>query len=402
MIMGAVFAWEDLNKADEVIRNVGLALAALVGLPFLVWRSIVAQQQVRVAEQGQITDRINKAVEGLGAVRVKKSHRSFEKKKHENKPQRPANEIVSYPTLGSGFSPAKGFGSSEDLGYLETSSEERTEPNIEVRLGALYSLERIAQDSPRDHITIMEIICAYVRENTSGDYYKATTHDQTPRTDIQAAISVLARRSGNRIALEHSLKFRLDLRGAWLAFIDFGKGDFTGALLNNCVIEKGNLRDCVLRGCRFINCNLDGASFQETNLEGAFFTGSSIKAPKDAPFFNSIWGANIHGADLCGTDISDIYISNNAPPGLTFGSQRTVLHTDNQIQFERALELKLKVRLHDEAREQSPEEIEAKLELGKNIFRHWSKYDDNDGYTLYLRSEFRTQLGLTGWPYDDD
>lgn len=66
MILNAVYSWDDVNKADEVIRNVGLALAALVGLPFLIWRSIVAQQQVQVAEQGQITDRINKAVEGLG------------------------------------------------------------------------------------------------------------------------------------------------------------------------------------------------------------------------------------------------------------------------------------------------------------------------------------------------
>jgi hypothetical protein len=40
-----------------------------------------------------------------------------------------------------------------------------TEPNIEVRIGAILSLERIAQDSTRydngrDHVRVMEILCA--------------------------------------------------------------------------------------------------------------------------------------------------------------------------------------------------------------------------------------------------
>jgi hypothetical protein len=38
-------------------------------------------------------------------------------------------------------------------------------PNLEVRLGGIYALERIAYDSPRDHWTIMEILTAYVRQN---------------------------------------------------------------------------------------------------------------------------------------------------------------------------------------------------------------------------------------------
>jgi hypothetical protein len=43
---------------------------------------------------------------------------------------------------------------------------ELTEPNLEVRIGSIYALERIARDSDRDHIQIMEIVCAYVRKNS--------------------------------------------------------------------------------------------------------------------------------------------------------------------------------------------------------------------------------------------
>jgi hypothetical protein len=35
-----------------------------------------------------------------------------------------------------------------------------------VRLGGIYALERISQDSPRDHWTIMEVLTAYVRDRS--------------------------------------------------------------------------------------------------------------------------------------------------------------------------------------------------------------------------------------------
>jgi hypothetical protein len=37
--------------------------------------------------------------------------------------------------------------------------------NLENRLGAIYALERIAEDSVRDHWPIMEILATYVRQN---------------------------------------------------------------------------------------------------------------------------------------------------------------------------------------------------------------------------------------------
>ena len=40
------------------------------------------------------------------------------------------------------------------------------EPKLEIRLGGIYALERIARDSPeRDYSTVMEVLTAYVREN---------------------------------------------------------------------------------------------------------------------------------------------------------------------------------------------------------------------------------------------
>ena len=71
----------------------------------------------------------------------------------------------------------------EQLGKLDG---ER--PNIEVRLGAIYALERIAIDSPRDQWTIMEILTAYVRQNAPPPTRTALTS----KTKSPAQISRLS------------------------------------------------------------------------------------------------------------------------------------------------------------------------------------------------------------------
>ncbi|NET00535.1 MAG: hypothetical protein F6K61_08145 [Sphaerospermopsis sp. SIO1G1] len=43
--------------------------------------------------------------------------------------------------------------------------EQLASDKIEVRLGAIYTLERIAKDSEKDQWTIMEVLTAFVREN---------------------------------------------------------------------------------------------------------------------------------------------------------------------------------------------------------------------------------------------
>ena len=68
---------------------------------------------------------------------------------------------------------------------------------IEVRLGGIYSLERIAKDSPEDHWTIMEVLTSFIQEKSPLD--SNLGHLKTPRSgkvpkDIQAALTVIGRR----------------------------------------------------------------------------------------------------------------------------------------------------------------------------------------------------------------
>ena len=81
-----------------------------------------------------------------------------------------------------------------------------------MRLGGIYALERLANDSPdRDYSTIMEVLTAYVRENaprpqevisspasepseTKTATEPANQELPTPLADIQAILTVLGRR----------------------------------------------------------------------------------------------------------------------------------------------------------------------------------------------------------------
>ena len=256
-------------KADhpEATRGVVVALAAvlasitiigtLIAQAIRVWTS---ERQTRTIEQGHVTDRLTKAIEQLGAEKTSK---------------RILRDADGREVL------------KENVPVVV----ETTVPNLEVRLGAIYALERIAKDSDRDHQTIMEILCAYIRENAKaveaapnplGEWPETGAWEASdsltlladrrqslttwiaglpaPRIDIQAAATVIGRRLKSRASAEKRASFRLDLRGANLR-----RADLKGAQL-----EGANLR-----GARLEGANLSGANLKDANWAGAS-TGASL------------------------------------------------------------------------------------------------------------------------------
>lgn len=64
-----LLAVEDVSTRHEAIRNIGLVLAAVVGAPFVAWRSFVAAKQAGIAAESLFNDKINRAAEDLSARR---------------------------------------------------------------------------------------------------------------------------------------------------------------------------------------------------------------------------------------------------------------------------------------------------------------------------------------------
>ena len=116
---------------------------------------------------------------------------------------------------------------------------------VDVTIGGIYALERIARDSPDDyHNTVMEVLAACIRENSKKPLQESTPTAGTPepgtpepviRPDIQAAMTVIARRD-----TKHDLG-RINLRGAHLPHADLPKAGLSGADLSGANLARADL-----------------------------------------------------------------------------------------------------------------------------------------------------------------
>ena len=177
---------------------------------------------------------------------------------------------------------------------------------LEVRLGAIYALERIARDLERDHWPIMEILTAYVREHVpwtetemrdvvvridartvsherhevkvpSGETQPTQSNQSPPKlaTDIQAILTVLGRRVrtyGHGEDQHHDLA-RTDLRGAVL-------------------------REAHLEGVNFDAARLEKASLPETHLERANLHEAHLEGAENLTVEQLSTVKTLYGAEL--------------------------------------------------------------------------------------------------------
>lgn len=285
-------------------------IVAMIGAPFVIWRAVVAQKQVNVAEQGQITDRLNKAVEGLGAEKTVK----------------------------------------DEYG-------ESTKPNLEVRIGAIYALERIAQDSLRDHIQVMETLCAYVRNNVISDNIGT-------RVDVQTALLVLDRRSKKALAHERDRGYYLDLAecsfhtltlsdsmfqnsrldGTMWTNCSFQSTSFSGADMTNCqfsecIIQNSHFKDAVMSGVKFSHSTIEGNRFDQAKLNGAqflhcqLFKNSFVEADVRNSFFDD---SNASGDNFKYSDCQYVHLKGTRFFQANFqGLQIRSLKLEGVSEFER-------------------------------------------------------------------
>src|SRR5207247_10793863 len=69
---------------------------------------------------------------------------------------------------------------------------------LDVRIGGIYALERVARDSAEDHPTVMDVLAAFVREHLLEKWPPQARNvgpRPTLRPDVQAAMTVIGRRT---------------------------------------------------------------------------------------------------------------------------------------------------------------------------------------------------------------
>jgi hypothetical protein len=224
------------NSARDTLAKIFGGLFFL-GTLYFTWQSVQIERQKELAsERGQITERFTRAVDQLGS--------------------RDSN----------------------------------------VRVGGIYALERIADDSPNDYQwTVTQILAAFVREraamkemtippDVSCDKVRPRgTPAQQPAVDIQAALDVIGRRG---------LEYIPPLFGGPRA-VDLRHTDLRGANLSEANLRYAALTDSTLEGA-----SMGGADLQGATLRGADLTCALMRQSK-------LGGADISGAVLNGAILSD-------------------------------------------------------------------------------------------------
>ncbi len=160
----------------------------------------------------------------------------------------------------------------------------------EVRLGAIYALERLSKDSAMDYLTIMELLMAYVRERSPWEKPNESKAEREVRLnspigiDNQAVLTVIQR------------------RGKW-----FGHGEHTGLDLRATQLMRVDLTGAHLERAKLFGVHLDGATLGGTHLEGADLTeadltGADLRSAKLTEA--NLWSAEFRKADLTEADLT--------------------------------------------------------------------------------------------------
>lgn len=151
--------------------------------------------------------------------------------------------------------------------------------NETVRLGAIFSLQRIARDSGPDHWPVVELLAAFVRDKSPVG--RSREVGVPPAQDVQAAIFAIGQRA--RWAEDLAAGRRVNLEN-----VDFKRVQLSGGHFEGAVLWGGDFRGADLRGTLLDGAQLQGAQFSEARL-----TGASLRC------------ADLNLADLRGVGILD-------------------------------------------------------------------------------------------------
>jgi Pentapeptide repeats (8 copies) len=145
---------------------------------------------------------------------------------------------------------------------------------VTVRVGGIFGLGRLLRTAKPDgdYWPIMDVLTAFTRSSFPAE--KEPRAGRRPQ-DLQAAIDVLARRSGSYQHRTGDSPVDLhdtDLSDTWLA----SQGHFEDALLEGCYLVEADLRGSYFQNATFTKAVLTGASLHNANFSGADFSGADL------------------------------------------------------------------------------------------------------------------------------
>jgi hypothetical protein len=170
--------------------------------------------------------------------------------------------------------------------------------NVDVRIGGIYALERIAKNSVADRDAIQFLLGSFVRNHANWpvgtpdgpQHPTKSVDDNLPwlrvrAPDVQAAMGVLGRRAASRNDVVLYLS-RVDLRSLSL----------NGAQMNRAVFRYSNLARAALTNVELNHADLKAADLRQASLRGSHLTWANLSQA-------SLQGAKLRRVDLSHADL---------------------------------------------------------------------------------------------------
>jgi len=205
---------------------------------------------------------------------------------------------------------------------LKNAIEHLGNDKASVRLGGAYELFHLAEETKEWRQTILDILCAYIRQTTGEGEYQESNSSK-PSREVQNLLTML-------FVQKHEVfrELRIDLQGSWL-----NGADLQGAHLDNAVLNGVNLRGAILweaylRGTDFIEAFLNGAGFGDANLQGSLLLGAKL-------YGATLCGAQLQGAVLTGAHLQGAYLNNAQLRGIRRSGEIDLLAFPRQTFAER-------------------------------------------------------------------
>jgi len=180
--------------------------------------------------------------------------------------------------------------------------------NPQIRLGGIFSLEKLASSSKEYISVVNKVLATYIRQKSKDT--SAYTFEE-----LQAAISVISFKETNRdylidkdhgVNISNSLLRESDFDNARLSYAklinsDFTQSTFVNADLSNVSGMEANFSKANLKNSNLSQSNFYGSSFEQSIITGAIIKNSNLELV-------NLSEANLINCDLSGSDLSDAYL----------------------------------------------------------------------------------------------
>ena len=180
---------------------------------------------------------------------------------------------------------------------LKNAIEHLGHKSVSVRLGGAYELFHLAQDTEELRQTVLDILCAHIRETTGESEYREK-YNSKPSEEVQSLLTLL-------FVQDHKVFKGLDinLQGSYLNGANLQDARLENAVLDGAYLRRANLRKARLQGAQLREAHLQGTVLWETYLQGATLRSAWLQ------------GSTLREAQLQGTDLSGTHLQGAELPG---------------------------------------------------------------------------------------